>query len=107
MMPHITEKSLKKALDEVRLNTKYNDHNGAIVIIAEYVFSKNRNTDTLNSMFREANARDLLVACESLKALHRFYGYMPEHLLKLREDLKNRCFSYLSEDEKSAFNNVL
>lgn len=48
----------------------------------------------------------LVKSAYAVETLHGFYGHMPVYLNQIRDEVGNRIESFLSADEKQAFDNV-
>lgn len=85
---------LNDYVSAVKNATEINDHTGAIVIMAQYVAKKHNQLEGVDKLIKYAQA---------VETLHDFYGHMPASLNEIRDEVGDRIESFLSADEKQAF----
>jgi len=89
---------MENYINKVKEQTQLNDHTGALIAIAGYIVKKHKSLEGIEKLIKQF---------EAVKALHEFYGFLPENLRLIREDVKAQAFSLLNSSEKQKFNEVL
>lgn len=79
-------------IEAVKQATEENNHSNAVSIMAQYVVKT-----------RGASHSQLLQASQAVETLHDFYGHLTEQLKDIRDDVTDRIESFLTADEKAAF----
>lgn len=88
---------LNDYVELVQRATQNNDHTGAIILMAQYAAKKHSQLEGVYALVKSAYA---------VETLHGFYGHMPAYLNQIRDEVGDRIESFLSADEKQAFDNV-
>lgn len=78
--------------------TQENNHCHALKLVAMYVRQKHNRLEGVDKLEKNMDA---------VIQLHSFYGHMPEHLIQVRNDIKNAIFSFLNDKETLMFSNAL
>lgn len=89
--------NLQSAVKTVQSQTNENDHTGAIVTMAKFVVNKHNQLEDVESLVKAAQA---------VKTLHTFYGHMPSHLNRIRDEVAARCESFMTADEQKVFHDA-
>lgn len=90
----MTSTAIESYLNKAAECTNYNNHTGAIKVMATYVCKKH------NQLLEVSN---LAAYCDAIDKLHEFYGHMPSELRKIREDLTASIESLLNDSERALF----
>lgn len=85
---------LSDYVELVQHATDVNDHIGAIILMAQYTAKKHNQLEGVGALVKAAYA---------VETLQTFYGHMPAYLNQIRDEVGDRIESFLSADEKQAF----
>jgi hypothetical protein len=78
--------------------TQDNLHVEAVIEIAKFVAYKH---------YKLEGAQQIVERAKAVKTLYKHYGFMPPHLNIIRDDVRNRAMSFLTETERQRINSAL